>query len=471
MRNFSGLLLLFLLTVCCMALPVGVNTTGAPAESVTSPPATSSDAALSTAELKSKLDQFSGKMDIVLETNRTITSEADSALKRAEEMTSLVKYQVWFLTTIIGIIAGLLGFFGYRSYQEMKTRADGILDEAQASQKAADISQRKAEECATLATGILEDTNTKLSAATDSLTRINEIRQKAEECMKVIANFNPRNIASDQRQELNHADSYFALGKVLGNELGADAYIALGNARFSRGDYDKAVFYYDDAIKIDPNNAAAFRYKGDALCELDGDDNVREAIECYDQTIGLNKSDADAYYSKGIALMKLHMDQDALRFFDKAISLNPTFAKFYSTKGCALANLGDRDDEAIACYAEALRMYPGYYEAYTDKAALHIRRGEYPEAIAECDSSIAIKANTNAYFTRARAYALAGDSAQALADLQIAVELDERQRRDARDDAAFAILSQNPEYCKLVSPVRPLPSQDTGGEGKLDAAS
>ena len=80
--------------------------------------------------------------------------------------------------------------------------------------------------------------------------------------------------------------------------------VALVNLR----DNNEAVKCYDEAIKINPDVAAAWSNKGIALGNLGKYD---EAVKCYDEAIKINPSYAEAYGNKGITLINT-------RKYDKA---------------------------------------------------------------------------------------------------------------------------------------------------------
>jgi tetratricopeptide (TPR) repeat protein len=97
-------------------------------------------------------------------------------------------------------------------------------------------------------------------------------------------------------------------------------YNARGIAYKRKGDYDRAIVDYDEAIRLDPNNARAYSNRGNAYADK-GD---------YDRAI------AD---------------------YDEAIRLDPKFARAYSNRGNAYDGKGDYD-RAIADYDEAIRLDP-----------------------------------------------------------------------------------------------------------------
>jgi tetratricopeptide (TPR) repeat protein len=61
-----------------------------------------------------------------------------------------------------------------------------------------------------------------------------------------------------------------------------------------------------------------------------------EAIKAYDKAIRLDPNDAAAWYNKGLALSDQGKYDEALKAYDEAIRLNPDFAKAWYAKGAAL---------------------------------------------------------------------------------------------------------------------------------------
>ena len=90
-----------------------------------------------------------------------------------------------------------------------------------------------------------------------------------------------------------------------------------GNAYDDKGQYDRAIRDFDEAIRLDPDYAYAFNNRG------------------------------FAYKNKG------HYDR-AIRDFDEAIRLKPYYARAFGNRGEAYEKLGRRD--------QALRNYKKLYE-------------------------------------------------------------------------------------------------------------
>jgi tetratricopeptide (TPR) repeat protein len=78
----------------------------------------------------------------------------------------------------------------------------------------------------------------------------------------------------------------------------AESYLNSGRAYSEKGDYDRAVADFDQAISIDPDYA-------------------------------------EAYYNRGTAYSKKEDYDRAMTDFDRAISIDPDYAKAYNNRGCA----------------------------------------------------------------------------------------------------------------------------------------
>jgi tetratricopeptide (TPR) repeat protein len=72
--------------------------------------------------------------------------------------------------------------------------------------------------------------------------------------------------------------------------------------------------------------------------------NYQKAIECYDQAINLNPKLKEAWCNKGMALYRLEKYKDALKAFDQALIICPDYAKAWRCKGQAFEAMGLYDE-------------------------------------------------------------------------------------------------------------------------------
>jgi len=119
-------------------------------------------------------------------------------------------------------------------------------------------------------------------------------------------------------------------------------------------DAAKAMEYFDEAIRLDPNDAGAYPSRGLAYATLG---QYEKAIEDLTEAIRLNPN-AFIYGSRGLAHATLGQYEKAIEDYTEAIRLDPNFAHFYFVRGLVYADLGQYE-KALQDYHEAIRLDPG----------------------------------------------------------------------------------------------------------------
>jgi tetratricopeptide (TPR) repeat protein len=99
-----------------------------------------------------------------------------------------------------------------------------------------------------------------------------------------------------------------------------------GNAYARKGDYDRAIADYDEAIRLDPKYALGYNYynRGNAY-NRKGD--YDRAIADYDQAIRLYPKHAKAYNNRGEAYEAKNDLDHAIADYDQALKLAPSLAE------------------------------------------------------------------------------------------------------------------------------------------------
>jgi hypothetical protein len=161
----------------------------------------------------------------------------------------------------------------------------------------------------------------------------------------------------------------------------------LGNIFLELRRYDEALFAYDKSLKLEPKYEEAWLNKGNALHQLKRFD---EAIENYDQALSLKPDYAEAYSNKGNVLLDLARFEDAIAHYDQALNLNPGYAEAWLNRGYFLHQVR-RYDEAIAHYDHALSLRPDYARAYSNKGNVLQDLKRFDEAIAHYDQALHLK--------------------------------------------------------------------------------
>lgn len=167
---------------------------------------------------------------------------------------------------------------------------------------------------------------------------------------------------------------------------GFDKLVELGIEQLNVGDPHDALFYFNEALKKNPNNIRAMVDKGIALART-GD--LDDAKALFDQAIlqgeKQGKVDYRAVVNSGIAISIYGNPNDAIAYFNRVIDnanivRAETLYAALVNKGVALYEL-ERYDEAIKYYDQALELNPGKLGAIVNKANALQEQGKYDEAL------------------------------------------------------------------------------------------
>jgi len=233
-----------------------------------------------------------------------------------------------------------------------------------------------------------------------------------------------------------------------------------GAAALMRGQYDKAVASYDEALTApeiaDFIEASIYSDRGVAKWRLN---QTKEAIEDFNKSIQLSPENAAVYNNRGNALMDLGHPDEAVKDFDRAVALSPNYGAAYNNRGNARVALGQyalafqdfrkavelmpqsavpfngrgmahaelkRYHAAVRDLSRAISINPKYMAAYHHRADAYLGLGMYREAAADATQVLTLQpevTDPNLLLLRARAYAGDKKLNPALEDLNKAIEV------------------------------------------------
>ena len=143
---------------------------------------------------------------------------------------------------------------------------------------------------------------------------------------------------------------------VADDKAHAKKYFDSGEVHRKKGDYDRAIADYDQAIRLDPECAKAYNYRGGAYqAKLDFD----RALTDYDEAIRLEPEYTAPRYNRGFIYQQKGEYDRAIADLDQAIRLDPKYANAYCARGTVYEGNGNYD-LAIADYDSALAIDPYY---------------------------------------------------------------------------------------------------------------
>jgi Flp pilus assembly protein TadD len=195
-------------------------------------------------------------------------------------------------------------------------------------------------------------------------------------------------------------------GALLADPEDADAYVERGTIYAGKGEHERALADYGEAIRLSPEGPEPYVARAALHARLGNSAQARSdfarAAEGWTKTIELFTGATPGL--RGWA---------------------------YSRRAEAYTGMGDLvkaeadHDQAIAEYTSAIQADPEDANAYRGRGDAHCRQGAFDQAVADYDQAVELDPTSAlAYFKRGNAYARLGDEARAQADQQSALRLD-----------------------------------------------
>ncbi len=125
------------------------------------------------------------------------------------------------------------------------------------------------------------------------------------------------------------------------------------------------------------------------VMDWDREGESQRAISNFDEAIRLDPQDARAYYLRGMAYNRLGQPERAIQDFDEAIRLDPQDPSVYLSRGVTWGTLGEFQ-RAKSDYDDAIRLDPQYASGYYNRAIVHARLGMDREAQRDADRAAAL---------------------------------------------------------------------------------
>jgi tetratricopeptide (TPR) repeat protein len=187
-----------------------------------------------------------------------------------------------------------------------------------------------------------------------------------------------------------------AMGALQHEQMRASVFAERGEAWLRKGELDKAVADYTEAIRLDPQDASTFHNRGIAWSNKKEHD---QAIADFDEAIRLDPKFAIAHYNRGFSYAQKGEYDKAIADFNEAIQLNPKGASTFHNRGNAWSKKKEHD-QAIADYTEAIRLDPKDATAYSNRGITWGLKGEYDKAIADFNEAIRLDPKLSVFWNR-----------------------------------------------------------------------
>lgn len=188
-----------------------------------------------------------------------------------------------------------------------------------------------------------------------------------------------------------------------------------------KGNKERAIELYTEAITLEPNNAEYYEKRSVILYELG---RYEEALSDDTKAIERDPAKGMYYYSRSVTLHAMERYEEALADRTKAIEIDPSDDLYYQQRGLTFYEM-HRYEEALRDETEAITLDSTRGEYYYSRAVTLHSMGRYEEALR--DRTKAIELNpSNALYYQQRGLTLHAmkDYEEALKDLKKAVDMD-----------------------------------------------
>lgn len=146
-----------------------------------------------------------------------------------------------------------------------------------------------------------------------------------------------------------------------------------------RGETENAIRAFDDAIRGDPNDAVAYRYRGQAHYQRGEFD---KAMLDFDTAIQINPHDAMAYAARGVEWIRQAKVDKAMVDFNFALHFNPEVAEAHFRRGTLWIEKGDAD-RARSDYEKAIYIDRKYLTDLRTSGYAHFNAGQFEASALE----------------------------------------------------------------------------------------
>ncbi|MCK9419650.1 MAG: tetratricopeptide repeat protein [Nitrospirae bacterium] len=181
-----------------------------------------------------------------------------------------------------------------------------------------------------------------------------------------------------------------------------------------------SVTFWSYELEKEPDANIAYVNRGEAFAKRG---QLDKAIRDFTEAISRKPSDYKAFYNRGILFSKLNLVSQALADYSEAIALKPSYYDAYNSRGALYAKR-EQFDKALADYTAAISIDPSRSQAYMNRGLTYDRAGQVDKARADFDKAIALDPNNaDAYYNRGLFFNKAGRLDAALADLDRAITL------------------------------------------------
>ena len=189
-------------------------------------------------------------------------------------------------------------------------------------------------------------------------------------------------VTADQR--IDGCSAVIKAGREKGDKL-AEVFNSRGVAYRVKGDHERAIQDYGQAIKLNAKFAAAYINRGVAY---DHKGDYDRAIADYEQALKLRPS-AEGHFNRGNAHLAKRDYDRAIDDYNQAIKLKADFAAAFDNRCWARAVVGILKP-ALADCNQALRLMPKNAATLDSRGFVFLKMSQFDAAVSDYDAALRI---------------------------------------------------------------------------------
>jgi serine/threonine protein kinase/tetratricopeptide (TPR) repeat protein/TolB-like protein len=168
-----------------------------------------------------------------------------------------------------------------------------------------------------------------------------------------------------------------------------DAHVTLGTILRGTGKYTESIAAFEEALRLAPRNADAFKGLADTYTAMGGHD--AQAVTTYTKALELRPSDWQFYLWLGNFYLKRQNYDEAMRQYEIVTTMVPDNPKGYVNAGAVLL-YQKRFPEAIPWLEKAVRLEPTA-PAYNNLAICYGENGDFAKAAEFSEKALQLSPN------------------------------------------------------------------------------
>jgi Flp pilus assembly protein TadD/4-amino-4-deoxy-L-arabinose transferase-like glycosyltransferase len=153
-------------------------------------------------------------------------------------------------------------------------------------------------------------------------------------------------------------------------------YLTLADMEYKKENYQKAVFYLDKSLRLEPSYAEALNLMGASYKKMG---KRKEALEYYLKSIKQDSKQPEAYYNIGNIYAEIGNYEEAKTLYLKAIEVDPYSAKAYNNLGNIYFTRGDYN-QALMHYTKASTLEANYTAPLYHMGLVYAKLGDIAKA-------------------------------------------------------------------------------------------